>query len=134
MGCFGLGLPRKREKQRGDRGKEGGNGITWLSQHLDPEGGHCEQQAQKGYRDPHGGGRGHELQSERCWRLSVSVPLATLPPFYRKQRVGDLRGYLPGQGHGQVKMKRASESAEPMAGLPESFPRNARGKLRATAG
>lgn len=56
MGYFGLWLPRGREKQRGDREKEGGKGITWLSQHLDPEGGHHEQQAQKGYRDLHGGG------------------------------------------------------------------------------
>lgn len=55
-------------------------------------------------------------------------------PFIGNRGLEISEGYLPGQGHGQVKMKRASESAEPMAGLPESFPRNARGKLRATAG
>lgn len=78
-----------------------------------------------------------EDTSFRARGVGVSTSLFLWPlclPFIGTRGLEISEGYLPGQGHGQVKMKSVSESAEPMAGLPESFPRNTRGKLWAAAG
>lgn len=78
-----------------------------------------------------------EDTSFRVSGAGVSTSLFLWPlclPFIGNRGLEISEGYLPGQGHGQVKMKGAPESAEPMAGLPESFPRNAKGKLWAAAG
>lgn len=49
-----MGFLGGEEKEKKERGREGGReGLTWLGERLEAEGGSCQQQAQKRCGDPH---------------------------------------------------------------------------------